>query len=61
MLKKLLCKFAHWILYHYEPIDVFGMKIRFNGGTYKVTEVIQNHDFSEVTIKAEQATISFSA
>lgn len=59
MVKKLLCKFAHWILYHCEPIDVFAMKIRLNGGTYKVTEVIQNHDFSEVTIKAEQETIRF--
>ena len=60
-MKKALCKFAHWILYHFEPIDVFAMEIRLKGGTYKVTEVIQNHDFSKVTIKAERETISFSA
>ena len=60
-MKKLLCKLAHWILDNFEPIDVFAMKIRLNGGTYKVVEVIQNHDFSELTIKAEQETISFSA
>lgn len=58
-MKKLLCKFAHWILYHCEPIDVWNIKIQLNGGTYKVTEVTQNHDFSEVTIKAEQETIRF--
>ena len=26
--KKLLCKFAHWILYKFEPIDVWQTKIR---------------------------------
>jgi hypothetical protein len=60
-MKNLLCKLAHWILDNFEPIDVFNAKIRLNGGTYKVVEVTQNHDFSEVTIKAEQETISFSA
>ena len=60
-MKKLLCKLAHWILYKYEPIDVFAMKIRLNSGTYKVVEVTQNHDFSEIIIKAEQETISLSA
>lgn len=60
-MKKLLCKFAHWILYNFEPIDVFAVKIHLKDGTYRITEVTQNHDFSEVIIKAEKETISFSA
>ena len=60
-MRKILCKFAHWILDNYEPIEIMGMKIRTKGGTYKVDEVIQNHDFSEMTLKAKRKTISFSA
>ena len=60
-MKKLLCKIAHWILEKYEPIDIMNMKTRTNIGTYKVYEVIQSHDFSEMTLKAELKTLSFSA
>ena len=60
-MKKLLCKLAHWILYHFEPIDLFSTKIYLKGGVYKVVEVELNHDFSEVTIKAELEKISLSA
>lgn len=64
-MKKLLCKLAHWILDNFEPIDVFNTKIRLKSGTYKVVEVVQNYDFSEITIKAErekqEETITFSA
>lgn len=58
-MKKLLCKFAYWILYHCEVIDVFAMRFILKSGTYKVTEVIQNHDFSEVTIKAKRESLRF--
>ena len=50
-MKKLLCKIARWVLYHCEPIDIFATKIHLNGGEYEITEVIQNHNFTEVTIK----------
>lgn len=60
-MKRLLCNFAHWILDKCESIDVFNAKIKLNGGTYKVVEVTQNHDFSEVVIKAKIEEISFSA
>lgn len=60
-MKKLLCKIAHRILNKYEPINIVGMKIRTKIGTYEVYEVIQNHDFSDMTLKAKIKTISFSA
>lgn len=60
-MKKILCKFAHWILYKYEPICILNMKIRTKRGTYEVYKVVQNHDFSEMTLKAKLKTISFSA
>ncbi len=60
-MKKLLCRIAHWILYKYEPIDIMGMKIQTKVGTYKVYEIIQNHDFSEMTLKTKRETISLSA
>ena len=60
-MKKILCKFAHWILCKYEPINILAMEIRTKGGTYEVYEVVQNHDFSEMTLKAKLKTISFSA
>ena len=59
-MKELLCKFAHWILDKYEPIEIMGMKIKTKIGTYRVYEVIQNHDFSEITLKAELKTIKRS-
>ena len=59
-MKKVLCNFAYWILCHFEPIDVFAMKIPLKDGTYKVTEVIQNHDFSKVALIAERETKPFS-
>jgi hypothetical protein len=59
--KKLLCKFAHWILYKFEPIDVWSTKIRTKHGTYGVAEIEHNGDFSKMTIKYKIEKISFSA
>jgi hypothetical protein len=58
---KLLCKFAHWILYKFEPIDVWQTKIRTKYGIYGVAEIEQNGDFSKMTIKYEIEKISLSA
>ncbi len=59
-MKKLLCKLAHWILYKFEPIDVWQTKIRTKHGIYGVAGIEQNHDFSEMTIKYEIEKISLS-
>ena len=60
-MKKLLCKFAHWILYKFEPIDVWQTKIRTKHGIYGIEEIEQNGDFSKMTIKYKIEKISFSA
>lgn len=60
-MKKLLCKFAHWILDKFEPIDVFNTRIKTKRGTYKVYEVTQNHDFTKLTLEAELETLNLFA
>ena len=60
-MKRALCKLAHWILYKFEPIDVWQTKIRTKYGIYGVAEIEQNHDFSKMTIKYEIEKISLSA
>ena len=60
-MKIALCKLAHWILYKFEPIDVWQTKIRTKHGIYGVTEIEQNGDFSKMTIKYEIEKISLSA
>ena len=60
-MKTALCKLAHWILYKFEPIDVWQTKIRTKYGIYGVAEIEQNHDFSKMTIKYEIEKISLSA
>lgn len=52
-MSKLLCKLAHWILYKFEPIDVWSTKVMTKHGIYGVVEIEQNHDFSKMTIKYE--------
>jgi hypothetical protein len=56
-----LCKLAHWILYKFEPIDVWQTKIRTEHGIYGIEEIEQNGDFSKMTIKYKIEKISFSA
>ena len=38
-MKKLLCKFAHWILDKCEPIDIWNTTIKTQMGTYKIASV----------------------
>ena len=51
-MKRLLCKFAHWILDKYEPVDVWKTTVKTNLGVYKVEEIEFNNDyFTDMTIK----------
>lgn len=60
-MKKLLCKFAHWILDKFEPIDVFNTRIKTQRGTYKVYAVTQSHDFTKLTLEAELEKLNLAA
>lgn len=60
-MKKLLCKFAHWILDKFEPIGAFNTRIKTKRGTYKVYAVFENHDFTKMTLEAELETYNFAA
>ena len=65
-MKKLLCKFAYWILCKYDPKKLkpkveIGMELATNGGIYRVSEVMFNEGFSKMTLKAEIIKIMFAA
>jgi hypothetical protein len=60
-MKKLLCKFAHWILDKFEPIDVFNTRIKTKRGTYKVYAVTENYDSTKLTLEAELETLNLFA